>query len=226
MFSVLVDVSSKRARTRSRIRDVALRSFRDRGYDATTIRLIAEEAGVSVGTTNYHFTSKNHLVQELYLEVQTAHRAAADPLLSGEPDLIDRLEIVYRTGLSQLTPYHAHAHEFLAAAVSPRSPINPLSQESAEALAIIESLFADAVQGATKATVPAEFRPSLPAALTLAHLLLALFWVYDASPDQIRTTTLLTRGLKLLRAALPLARVPVLRAPLRELLALIAQVRA
>ncbi len=168
---------------------------------------------MSVGTTNYHFASKNQLVQELYLDVQTAHRAAAEPLLEGEPDLVDRLEIVYRTGLAQLAPYHAHAHEFLAAAVSPRSPINPLSQESAEALAIVASLFADAVQGATSA-------------LTLAHLLLALFWVYDTSPDQTRTTTLLTRGLKLLRLALPLARVPVLRAPLRELLALVAEVRA
>ena len=114
----------------------------------------------------------------------------------------------------------------LAAAVSPRSPISPLSKESAEALAIVESLVSDAVQDASRATVPPEFRDTLPSALTLAHLLLALFWVYDTSPDQVRTTTLLTRGLKLLRVALPLARVPVLRAPLRELLALVAEVRA
>lgn len=227
MFSEAVGESgTKRERTRARIRAVALRSFRERGYDATTIRLIAEEAAVSVGTTNYHFASKNHLVQELYLDVQTAHRDAAEPLLAGEADLIDRLDVVYRTGLDQLAPYHPHAHEFLAAAMSPRSPINPLSEESAEALAVVRSLFDEAVRGATKSTVPAEFRDTLPQALTLAHLLLALYWVYDTSPDQTRTRALLSRGLKLLRLALPMTKVPVLRAPLRELLALVGQVRS
>lgn len=226
MFSSEVETTSKRERTRARIREVALRSFRERGYDATTIRLIAEEAGVSVGTTNYHFATKNHLVQELYLDVQTAHRAAAMPLLEDERDLIDRLGIVYRAGIAQLTPYHRHAHEFLAAAVSPRSPINPLSDESAAALGIVQSLFDDAVRGAGRSAVPDEFRGSLPQALTLAHLLLALFWVYDTSPEQVRTQKLLARGLRLLRLALPLARVPLLRAPLRELLALVSEVRA
>lgn len=119
---------SKRERTRALIRDVALRSFRERGYDATTVRRIAEEAGVSVGTTNYHFATKNHLVQELYLDVQEAHSGAALPQLEGVRDLVDRLAIVYRTGLEQLEPYHSHAPEFLAASVSPRSPINPLSE--------------------------------------------------------------------------------------------------
>ena len=62
--------TTKSERTRALLRDLALRSFRERGYDATTIRLIATEAGVSVGTTNYHFASKADLVQELYLDVQ------------------------------------------------------------------------------------------------------------------------------------------------------------
>jgi AcrR family transcriptional regulator len=176
---------------------------------------------------HFHFATKNHLVQELYLDVQTAHRAAATPLLASEPpDLIKRLGGVYRTGIAQLAPFHSHAPEFLAAAVSPRSPINPLSQESAQALSIVQSLFDDAVRGATRSEVPDEFRDSLPRALTLAHLLRALFWVYDSSPGQARTQALLTRGLKLLRLSLPLMRVPVLRAPLRELLALIWEVRA
>ena len=39
----------KSARTRSAIIDAALALFRERGYDATTMRAIAAEAGVSVG---------------------------------------------------------------------------------------------------------------------------------------------------------------------------------
>ncbi|MET0296078.1 MAG: TetR family transcriptional regulator [Microbacterium sp.] len=216
---------TKSERTRAHLREIALRSFRERGYDGTTIRLIAQEAGVSVGTTNYHFASKNHLVQELYLDVQEAHRDAARPLLETTDDLVDRLGIVYRTGLDQLTPYHPHAPEFLSAAVSPRSPINPLSEESAAALAIVDGLFRDAVAGSSD-KLPADFREALPSVFVLGHLLLALFWVYDRSPGQKRTRALLDQGLKLLRLALPLTRVPVLRAPLRQLLVLVGEVRA
>lgn len=216
---------TKRERTRALIREIALRSFRERGYDATTLRRIAEEAGVSVGTTNYHFATKNHLVQELYLDVQEAHSEAAMPQLDGVRDLVDRLAIVYRTGLEQLEPYHSHAPEFLAASVSPRSPINPLSEESAPALAVIRGLFERAVDGA-KSPLPDDFKAELPQALVLSHLLLALLWVYDSSPDRERTRFILERALNLLRMTLPLTRIPVVRAPLRELLGLAGSVRA
>jgi AcrR family transcriptional regulator len=217
--------ATKRERTRTLIRDVALRSFRERGYDQTTIRLIAQEAGVSVGTTNYHFASKNDLVQELYLDVQRAHRDAASPLLANAGDLVERLGIVFRTGLDQLEPYHRFAPEFLSAAVSPRSSINPLAADSAESRDIVVSLFREAVTGA-RDKLPAEFEDDLPEALMLAHLLLALFWVYDPSHGQQRTRRLLDRGLRLLKISLPLLRVRVLRRPLRELLDLIAEVKA
>ena len=216
---------TKSERTRERIRQTALVSFRTRGYDETTIRGIAAEAGVSVGTTHYQFGSKNALVQELYLEVQHAHRAAAEPLLAATDDLIERLSIVYTTGLDQLTPYHEHAPEFLSAAVSPRSPINPLADESAPAFAIVEGLFREAVEGAAD-QLPEDFRAALPHAFALGHLLLALFWVYDASPGQARSRRLVERGLKLMRFALPLTRVPLFRAPLRELLDLVAEVKS
>jgi AcrR family transcriptional regulator len=219
-------VESKGDRTRNRIRTAALASFRANGYDATTVRRIADELGLSVGATNYHFPSKNHLVQELYIDVQEAHRAAAEPLLAGERGLVERLAVVFRTGLDQLEPYHAHAGEFLSAAVSPRSPINPLSAESATALAIVESLFTEAVEDADAASLPDDLRRLLPRALVLAHLLLALFWVYDGSDGRVRTRLLLDRGLRLLKTALPLARLPILRGALRELLSLVGEVRA
>ncbi|GAA1667875.1 TetR family transcriptional regulator [Microbacterium lacus] len=225
MFSSVSAPVTKSERTRSSIRDIALRSFRERGYDLTTIRLIAQEAGVSVGTTNYHFASKNDLVQELYLEVQRAHRDAAEPLLGQTDDLVERLGIVFRTGLDQLEPYHRFAPEFLSAAVSPRSSLNPLSGESAPSRDIVVGLFREAVSGAAN-RLPAEFERDMPSALVLAHLLLALFWVYDGSPERERTRRLLDRGLRLLKLSLPLIRVRVLRKPLRELLDLVAEVRA
>lgn len=214
---------TKSERTRAQLRDVALASFRKRGFDATTIRLIAMEAGVSVGTTHYHFASKNDLVQELYRDVQKRHRDAAAPALASETDLITRIGAVYRAGLDQLTPYHAHASEFLAAAVSPKSDLNPLSEESRPSREVAEALFTEAVAGAGKNPLPADIAQALPGALFLGHLLLALFWVYDRSPGQKRTRTLLDRGLRLLGMALPLARLPLLRGVVREVLDLVAE---
>ena len=224
-MSSSVGTATKSERTRALIRDVALRSFRERGYDQTTIRLIASEAGVSVGTTNYHFASKNDLVQELYLDVQQQHRAAAIPLLETSNDLVERLGIVLRTGLAQLEPYHRFAPEFLSAAVSPRSSINPLSSDSSQSREIVVGLFREAIAGAAD-KLPAEFDEDLPSALTLGHLLLALFWVYDTSDGRERTSRLLERGLRLLKLSLPLVRLRVLRKPLRELLDLIVEVQA
>lgn len=217
--------TAKSERTRALLCEVALRSFRERGYDATTVRRIAEEAGVSVGTTNYHFTSKNHLVQELYVDVQERHRAAARPAMAGTADLIERLRIVYLAGLEQLTPYHSHAGEFVSAAMSPKSEINPLSASSTMARDITEALFTEAVEGA-QLTLPEDTVRALPRVLFLAHLLLALYWVYDASPDQRRTRLVLEHGLRLLKLSLPLMRMPVVRRPLGEFLRLIGEVRS
>ena len=216
---------TKSERTRALIRDTALASFRERGYDETTIRLIAQEAGVSLGNAYYYFPTKNHLVQELYVEVQREHREVAVPLLETSDELIERLGIVYRSGLATLEPFHAFAPGFLSAAVSPRSPINPLGDDSTEARELAVGLFRDAVGGA-RHSVPDDLARSLPEVFWLGYLLLALFWVYDSSPGRERTLRLLARGLKLLGIALPLATLPLLRKPLRELVELIGEVRA
>jgi AcrR family transcriptional regulator len=46
---------------RARIRDAAIRLFAERGTDATTVRDIAREAGVSPGLLRHHFGSKDKL---------------------------------------------------------------------------------------------------------------------------------------------------------------------
>ena len=75
-------------------------------------------------------------------------------------------------------------------------------------------------------SLPADIRPLLPRALVLAHLLLALFWVYDRSEGQQRSRRLLDRGLRLLGMSLPLTRLPILRGALKELLSLVGEVTA
>ena len=50
--------------TRAAITDAALELFRSQGYEATTMRAIAQRAGVSTGNAYYYFSSKEELIQE------------------------------------------------------------------------------------------------------------------------------------------------------------------
>lgn len=224
MFS-FEEKRSKGARTRESIRQTALQSFRERGYDETTVRLIAQEAGISVGTTNYHFPSKNHLVQELYMDVMGGFRTTSIGRMAKTDDLVARLRIVFETGIEVLQPYHGFAPGFLSAAMSPRSPINPLSGDSEPALEEAIAVFREAVDGA-RHRLPDDISRALPDVLVIAYLLLALFFTYDRSPGQRQTHRLLDRALRLLGLGLPLVRLPALRRPIRELLELVAEVRS
>ncbi|PCN49106.1 TetR family transcriptional regulator [Curtobacterium sp. 'Ferrero'] len=212
---------SKRDRTRARIREVALRSLREEGYDATTMRGIAEKAGLSVGNAYYHFPTKDHLVQELYVEVQQEHAALARPQLEGVDDLATRVGVVVRTGLGNLRPWHALAPQFLTTAIAPGSPNNPMSPESGPARDVVLGLFREAVHG-SRTTLPGTLAEDLPSALWSAYLLMTLFWVYDGSPGQRRTDRLVDAALALLRFAVPMLRVRPFRRSVTEIVGIVA----
>lgn len=52
--------------TRARILDAAERLFMAHGYDSTSMRQITGEAGVNLAAVNYHFGSKEALIQEVF----------------------------------------------------------------------------------------------------------------------------------------------------------------
>ncbi|GAA5151650.1 TetR family transcriptional regulator [Microbacterium pseudoresistens] len=216
---------SKAERTRARIRDAALASFVDRGYVDTTMRLIAAEAEVSVGNAYYYFPSKEHLVQELYIRVQHEHAALARPLLAAEKQLVDRLRVVFETGLRTVGPYRRVAPGFLGAMMPPDSPINPLSEASADARALTVALFREAVDG-SEHRLPPSIAGILPDALFGVFLALLLRWTYDSGEGQRQTARLLDTGLRLFAVAQPFLRVPGIRGVATDLLTQIAEVRA
>lgn len=59
-------MDSPRSDTRQRILDAAEHLFMTHGYDATSMRLITGEAGVNLAAVNYHFGSKEALVQQVF----------------------------------------------------------------------------------------------------------------------------------------------------------------
>ena len=69
---------------RERLYAVAMRLIAERGYEATTLRDIAKEAGVSVGLLYRYFPSKQAIVIALYDELSTEYARQSGGHASGQ----------------------------------------------------------------------------------------------------------------------------------------------
>ncbi len=217
--------SPRGAQTRALIVETALGLFRERGYEQTTMRAVAAQAGVSVGNAYYYFASKEHLVQAFYDRTQDEHLAAARPALQGLTAFADRLRAALVARVDTLAPYQQFAGSFFATAADPASPLSPFSAESAPAREAAVGLYREVLEGSDLA-VPAELAPDLPELLWLYQMGVVLFWVHDRSPDAARTRRLVERTVPMVDRLLRLARLRVLRPVLRDLLALLRELRA
>ncbi len=195
------------ADTRQHILETALRLFETQGYAGTTMRAIAAEAGVAPSNAYYWFRSKDDLVQEFYLRIQSEHaRLAREPLDAGGT-LAERLRAVEHLGLDTMAPYHCFGSTFLTTAIDPRAAASPFSPESGRAREASTAIYREVVAGAVPA-VPKKLAAVLPELLWVCHLGVTLFWVTDTSPGQGRTRELVDRAAALLGAMVKVARLP------------------
>ena len=219
-----VSGTAKSVATREKLRAVAIAMLRDVGYERTTMRAIAVEAGVSTGNAYYHFPSKDALVQELYLDVQREHAQRAAPVLAAGGTLTDRLRGVWGAAIDAFAPFHGFGAEFVSVAIRPDSGASPFSAASTAAREESRALFEEVVAGAEPA-VPARLRAELPELLWLAQLGITLFWVYDSSPGFARTRRLVAGGAPLVGGLVRLSRLPVARGLVDDALRLVRDVR-
>ncbi len=215
----------KGERTRAQILATALELFRERGYEETTMRAIAEGAGVAVGNAYYYFRSKEHLIQAFYQQTHLEHLEASREILARERGLRERLLGVMRSKLDTIMPYHRFAGILFKTAADPASPLNPFSQESGPTREQATALFAEVVAGADTRLTP-ELTAALPNLLWVYHMGIILFWIHDSSPGCARSYLLMERTVKLILRLVSLFQFPLLRPFLKELLGLVAELRA
>ena len=77
-----------RAATRAAVVDAAVRVFSRHGFAASSIRQIAEEAGLSIGSIYRHYASKEELFDDL-LEQASAGLATASQALASDADPLE-----------------------------------------------------------------------------------------------------------------------------------------
>lgn len=210
--------------TRARIVEAALELVQERGYEKTTMRAVAAEAGVSLGNAYYYFASKEHLVQGFYDRIQGEHRDLALARLAGVRDFPSRLAIAEESFLDAAAPYHPFAGRFFAVAAQPTSPLNPFSPESRGPREASTGIYR-AVVASSDVKADEHLLAELPELLWLAHMGVTLFWVHDTSPGQRRTRQLVRRTAPLVDRLVRLSRLRPLRPAVRDVLALVQDLR-
>src|SRR5438128_11520727 len=76
--------------TRTRILDAAEELFMQHGFEGTSMRLLTAKAGVNLAAVNYHFGSKDALVEALF-------RRRLDPMNAARTAELDKLEASERS---------------------------------------------------------------------------------------------------------------------------------
>ena len=205
---------SKGEQTKALIMETALDMLRERGYEETTMRALADRAGVSLGNAYHYFSSKEHLIQAFYHRLHEEHLNAVGPVLAAEKTLRARLMTVMSLKISTLEPYHEFAGVLFKTAADPHSPLNPFADASAPVRSDSIKLFEELV-GDTKARIPPDLRAELPYLLWLYHMGVILFWIHDSSPKHRRTYRMIDHTVDLLDKLIHLASNPFMR-PLRK----------
>ena len=210
--------------TKTLILETALEMFRERGYDETTMRAIAQKAGVSLGNAYYYFHSKEYLIQAFYQRLHDSHLAAALPALEHEKTLKARLLTAMRTKIDTMKPYHQFAGVLFKTAASPESPLNPFADDSDPVRRQSIQLFEKVLEGTT-ARIPKDLKAELPYLLWVYSMGIVLFWIHDSSPKHRRTYRLINSTVELLDKLIHLASNPFMRPLRKQALLLVDELR-
>ena len=98
----LAKATSTKASSKGLILDAAERIFATHGYEGTSMRLIAREAGVAQALLHYHFNTKERLFEAIFARRATAINAfraeRLDKLFAGggKPTLEELLDVLFQ----------------------------------------------------------------------------------------------------------------------------------
>jgi len=212
-----------REHTRRKILDAAREMFVRQGYEATTMRAIADRAGVSLGSSYHYFPSKEHLVLEFYRHTHELHAAAIAPLLGREKDLSTRLRGTIRAVVVTCEPFHAVAGSIFSTVANPASPLNPFGGAAKPLRDEVVELYAEVVSG-SGARIPKDIAEFLPLILWLYQMGILYFWIFDRSPGRLRTLEVIDETTELIVRLISLANLPVLRGSRNRILGLIKDI--
>jgi len=195
------------AAAKDRLYAVAIGMIATRGYEATTLRDIANKAGVSVGLLYRYFPSKQAVVIALYDELSSDYERQAANMPAGR--WRDRFIFALTTSFDVLKP-----HKTALRALTPVLVGDPEEGIFASSTSFsrlrVQRVFESAVTEAADAPKK-PLAEALGRLLYLVHLSVLLWWLLDKSANQRATTTLVSLTRQLLPTAAMALMVPGVR---------------
>ncbi|MEY9846244.1 AcrR family transcriptional regulator [Streptacidiphilus sp. BW17] len=209
--------TAKSERTRALILETAMRLFQERGYEKTTMRAIAAEAGVSVGNAYYYYEGKEFLIQGFYDRMTHEHALDARARMEGRTDFSERLSLALESWVDCAAPYHEFAAQFFRTAADPNSALSPFSNESHPARATSVQIFREVLDGSDLGPkIDPELDELLPDLLWLHLMVVVLYWVFDRTDDTERTRAFVKRCAPFVAKIVTLSRYRVFRPLVRD----------
>jgi AcrR family transcriptional regulator len=199
--------SAQGAAARDHLYSTAIQLIATRGYEETTLRDIAEKAGVSVGLLYRYFPGKQAIVIALYDELSSEYARQAANMPTGR--WRDRFMFALTTSLRVLEPHRVALRALTPVLVGdPEEGI--FSPATAFSRLRVQRVFEEAVIDASDA--PRQpLAEALGRLLYLVHLAVLLWWLLDKSSGQRATASLVSLTRQLLPSAALTLRVPPVR---------------
>ena len=202
--------------TREKILEAALRLFRKRGFERTTMRDVAGAVGLAVGAAYYYFPSKDALVLAYYDRTQEAHTALARERMKQAATVDERLRAVLHTKFDTIERDRKLLSALFRSIGDPTSELSIFAPKTRRVRDESIALFREAL---APEKLPPELETSIALAFWSLSMGLMLFFIHDESPKHRKTRTLIDRSVDLVAPMLPMA--PMLApmgAPLLEVL--------
>jgi AcrR family transcriptional regulator len=213
----------KSEKTREKILDVALARFRKEGFEGTTMRDVAKDAGVALGAAYYYFPSKDALVMAYYERIQDEHLEKARAAFAQVKSFRDRLRAAMHTKLDLVARDRKLLGAVFRTVGDPENPLSTFGPATAPIRKASIAVFEEAV-GAEP--LPPDMRKLAPVALWALHLGVLLYFIHDRSRGQVRTRKLVDGLVDMVGDAMGLLALPGLepvRAQIGALLALVKE---
>lgn len=203
---------TKAEETRRRLLEIALASFRKRGFEATTMREVAAAAGLSLGAAYYHFESKEAIVAAYYDYVQAEHRRRAEAAFASARDFRARLGVAMHAKLDILQDDRKLLVALFRYGGDPKHPLSwfgPATRRERElSMAVFDRALGDE-------RLPADVREIAPVLFWTLHMGIVLYFLYDTSAGQVKTRKLLDGALDWAVRAQRVASLPLVK-PFRK----------
>jgi AcrR family transcriptional regulator len=204
----------KSEETRERILNAALKLFHKHGFEAATMREIAEEAGVATGAAYYYFSSKDAIVLDFYRRSCTQMQPQIELALKDAAGMERRLCELIRVKLMHFAPHRGVLRALLKNGADPRHPLSPFSSETKEVRDIDVAWFRRILVDCGM-RIPRDLERDLAGVLWFFQMGVIFFWVIDESPDQARSHRLLSLAAKSVTSLIRVSALPLMR-PVRK----------